>query len=170
MDGSYEMLLRDRFVNGMAHAAFTVSVVTTNGAAGQGGVTVSAMTSVSADMPNPTLLICVHHKSLTAPMIAKNGVFCVNVLRQDQAHIADTFAGRVDLQGEDKFTCAKWHPMGSGAARLVDGLVAFDCRIQSAERVGTHHVFVGAVEEMHLSDSGHPLVYSNRAYCRADPL
>jgi hypothetical protein len=45
--------------NGMSHAACTVNVVTTDGAAGRHGVTVSAMVSVSADTPQPTLLVCI---------------------------------------------------------------------------------------------------------------
>ena len=40
---------------GMSHAACTVNVVTTDGVAGRHGVTVSAMVSVSADTPQPTL-------------------------------------------------------------------------------------------------------------------
>lgn len=48
--------LRARFLGGMAAAACTVNVVTTDGAAGRFGVTVSAMASVSADTERPTLL------------------------------------------------------------------------------------------------------------------
>ena len=44
-----ESELRQRFLSGMSHAACTVNVVTTDGPAGRAGVTVSAMSSVSAD-------------------------------------------------------------------------------------------------------------------------
>ena len=54
-------MIRDNFLQGMAHAASTVSVITTDGAHGREGVTVSAMCSVSADPPS--LLVCVHHLS-----------------------------------------------------------------------------------------------------------
>jgi flavin reductase (DIM6/NTAB) family NADH-FMN oxidoreductase RutF len=90
---SDERTLRRRFLIGMSHAACTVNVVTTDGAAGRHGVTVSAMVSVSADTPQPTLLVCIHHLSPVADALLKNGVFCVNVLREDQAHISDSFAG-----------------------------------------------------------------------------
>ena len=49
--------LRQQFLHGMSHAASTVNVVTTDGVAGRHGVTVSAMVSVSADTPQPTLLV-----------------------------------------------------------------------------------------------------------------
>jgi flavin reductase (DIM6/NTAB) family NADH-FMN oxidoreductase RutF len=85
--------LRQRFVTGMSHAACTVNVVTTDGSAGRFGVTVSAMSSVSADSERPTLLACVHESSPAARAILENGVFCVNVLRDDQSFISDVFAG-----------------------------------------------------------------------------
>ena len=58
------MDVRDRFFEGMSHAASTVNIVTTGGHRGRGGVTVSAMCSVSADPPS--LLLCVHHQSNNA--------------------------------------------------------------------------------------------------------
>ena len=44
-------LARDSFIAAMRQAATGVTVVTTDGAAGRRGVTVSAMTSVSAEPP-----------------------------------------------------------------------------------------------------------------------
>ena len=63
MSRSSDAALREKFIGGMSHAAATVNVVTTDGLAGRGGVTVSAMSSVSADTPRPTLLVCINHQS-----------------------------------------------------------------------------------------------------------
>lgn len=156
--------LRDRFLGGMSYAACTVNIITTDGHAGRAGVTVSAMASVSADTPRPTLLVCVHHLSPAADKIIENGVFVVNVLKDDQAYISDTFAGRFKDTVEDKFDCADWVKMPSGAPRVVDPLVGFDCRIMSYEKVGTHYVFIGEVHEIFAAKQGSPLVYANRAY------
>ncbi|WP_145991913.1 LysR substrate-binding domain-containing protein [Neptunicoccus cionae] len=165
--------LREAFLGGMSHAACTVNIVTTDGSAGRGGVTVSAMTSVSADSPKPTLLVCVHHEASAAPLILENGNFCVNLLRDDQSFISDTFAGRFKAEFADKFDCAEWAPMATGAPRVVDPLVAFDCKLVSAERIGTHHVFVGEVQDIFTAHRGTPLIYANRAYgrtVRIDPV
>lgn len=164
--------LRDHFIAGMSHAACTVNIITTDGPAGRAGVTVSAMSSVSADTAQPTLLVCVHHQSVAAAKILANGVFCVNLLRDDQAFIADTFAGRFRDQVSDKFECAAWLAMPSGAPRLVDPLVGFDCRVVSAQQVGTHYVFFGEVQAVFLGARGSPLIYTHRAYgspTRIDP-
>jgi flavin reductase (DIM6/NTAB) family NADH-FMN oxidoreductase RutF len=156
--------LRARFLGGMSQAAATVNIVTTDGPGGRAGVTVSAMSSVSADTARPTLLVCVHHLAPAAAAILSNGVFCVNVLRDDQSYISDTFAGRFNEQVDDKFDCAQWTPQVTGAPRVVDPLVAFDCRVVSHNRIGTHYVFFGEVEDIFTADSGSPLIYANRAY------
>src|SRR6202048_4309013 len=159
-----ERALRQQFLHGMSHAACTVSVVTTDGVAGRHGVTVSAMVSVSADTPQPTLLVCIHHLSPVVAAVLKNGVFCVNVLRDDQAHISDNFAGRSSARGAAKFDCATWTTQLTGAPRVVDSLVAFDCRVTASERVGSHFVVFGSVQDIFVAGTGAPLIYANRAY------
>jgi len=156
--------LRQQFLLGMSHAACTVNVVTTDGAAGRHGVTVSAMVSVSADTPQPTLLVCIHHLSPVADAVLKNGVFCVNVLRDDQAHISEQFAGRSTVRGAAKFDCAAWTTQVTGAPRVIDSLVAFDCRVTASERVGSHFVVFGSVQDIFVAGGGAPLIYANRAY------
>jgi flavin reductase (DIM6/NTAB) family NADH-FMN oxidoreductase RutF/DNA-binding transcriptional LysR family regulator len=156
--------LRQRFLLGMSHAACTVNVVTTDGSAGRHGVTVSAMVSVSADTPRPTLLVCIHHLSPVADALLQNGVFCVNVLREDQVQISDTFAGRSGAHGPTKFDCAQWTTQLTGAPRVVDALVAFDCRVTGSDRIGSHFVVFGSVEDIFVAGGGAPLIYANRAY------
>ncbi|HMD29232.1 MAG TPA: flavin reductase [Steroidobacteraceae bacterium] len=156
--------LRQRFLLGMSHAACTVNVVTTDGAAGRHGITVSAMVSVSADTPQPTLLVCIHHKSSVATALLENGVFCVNVLRDDQSHISDNFAGRRGVRAAARFNCTEWTTQVTGAPRVVDALVAFDCRVTASERVGSHFVVFGSVQDIFVAGGGAPLIYANRAY------
>ena len=154
-------MLRDRYLEAMSEAAATVSVVTTDGPAGRAGVTVSAMCSVSADPP--TILVCVHHLSPACQAIRENGVFCVNVLGDEQSAISDTFAGRQRTASGDKFDCAEWRALATGAPALDDPLVALDCRLVEHLRQGSHYVFIGEVADLALGD-GAPLVYAKRAY------
>ena len=156
--------IREAFLQGMSRAVATVNIVTTDGAAGQAGVTVSAMSSVSADGSAPTLLVCVHHLNPAADIVLRNGRFAVNLLREDQSFLSDVFAGRLKHElGDDKFSFANWTSMGNGTPRLADPLVAFGCDVISSETVGTHCVIFGAVRDVHLDD-GRPLIYTNRNY------
>ena len=159
--------LRDAFLDAMSRVAATVNVVTTDGPVGRAGVTVTAMSSVSADTPAPTLLVCIHHLSAAAAAIHENGVFCVKGLERAQVHISDAFAGRC---GADKVSSGNWKLMTTGAPRLANPLVAFDCRLQSSRLVGTHHVLFGAVEDVYISGAGSALVYVERRYGIAHSL
>jgi flavin reductase (DIM6/NTAB) family NADH-FMN oxidoreductase RutF len=156
--------LRNAFLEAMSHTASTVNIVTTDGPEGRAGVTVSAMSSVSADTPAPSLLVCIHRLGSACPVILKNGVFCVNVLRDDQSYISDTFAGRIETEDGDKFSCAEWVTQKTGAPRVIDPLVAFDCRLTHSELFGTHYVMFGEVEDIFIARQGVPLIYANRAY------
>lgn len=148
----------------MSRAACTVNIVTTDGDAGRAGVTVSAMSPVSADTDKPTLLVCVHYLSPAAEKIIQNGVFCVNVLRDNQTHISETFAGRISNKPKDKFECTQWITQGTGSPIATDALVSFDCRLVSNIKVGTHYVLFGETVGIEVADDGSPLIYTERAY------
>lgn len=156
--------LRSDFLQGMSHVATTVNIVTTDGPGGRTGITVSAMSSVSADTDKPTLLVCINDASSGAQPIIENGVFCVNTLRDDQSFISDTFAGRYKDKGEAKFGCGDWTELESGVPALSDALVSFECKLTDDLIVGTHHVFFGEVQQVRFGDTGPPLIYANRRY------
>ena len=163
-------MLRDKFFEGMSRAAATVSIVTTDGPAGRMGITISAMTAVSANSATPSLLICVNEKSATAGAIRQNGVFCVNVLRDDQTYLSNIFAGRSHTESGDRFAYGQWRTLHSAAPVLSDALVSFDCRVEKSFLYGTHWVFVGELHEMALSEGKSALIYANRAYGSPVPL
>src|SRR3954451_16704133 len=94
------------FVAAMGAALTSVTVVSTDGHAGRLALTVSAMTSVSADPP--MLLVCINRASPLLGALRANGCFAVNVLGEHQAAIADTFAGRPPTGEPYAFGCATW--------------------------------------------------------------
>src|SRR5262249_55108301 len=156
-------MLRDSFLEGMSRAAATVNVVTTDGPGGRAGVTVSAMSSVSAD--RPALLVCVHQASPARQAIRTNGSFCVNVLRDDQTAISDRFAGRARSTDGDKFAGIEWRRLATGAPALDAALVAFDCTVMREMDWGPHTFFTADVVDIELPDDGGlPLIYARRCY------
>jgi flavin reductase (DIM6/NTAB) family NADH-FMN oxidoreductase RutF len=160
---------RDQFIEAMSQAVSSVVVVTTDGPAGRAGLTVSAMSSVSADGPHPTLLICVHHLSPVAPAIIRNGVFCVNLLGSSQATVSDCFAGRRADEFANKFDSADWSCLETDAPALEGALVNFDCRLLESSMVSTHHIFVAEVVAVRMDASHSVLAYSKRDYCQVAP-
>jgi len=157
-------IMRQNFIEAMSRAAATVSIVATDGPAGLQGLTVSAMSSVSADTDKPVLLVCINAQSAGAAAIIANGVFSVNFLREEQAFISDTFAGRFGDNGEEKFSCGTWAHRDCSAPMLKNALASFECRLIEDRKIGQHHVLFGEVERSSIGDRGNALLYSNRAY------
>jgi flavin reductase len=79
----------ENFIAAMGQAATGVSVVTTEGAAGRFGLTVSAVSSVSADPP--LILACVNRKNPAVAALNANGVFAVNLLAVHHQSYAERF-------------------------------------------------------------------------------
>ncbi len=168
--GGENQSLQQKYFDAMSFAPATVNIVTTDGPDGRAGVTVSAMSSVSADTDPPTLLVCINEKSAATEQILGNGVFCVNILREHQSYISDVFAGRYKEMVTDKFNAASWTTHATAAPALIDALAALDCRIVSTKKVGSHHVIFGEVQHIELFGSGNALTYANRAYGSVQPV
>jgi len=162
--------MKDAFLQAMSRAANSVCVVTTDGAAGRAGVTVSAMTSVSVDTPNPSLLVCIHSLSPACEAIQRNRVFCANLLSSAQAKVSDSFAGRTEAKGVDKFNAASWTTAETGAPLLDGALASFDCRVMHDVLVGSHRIFVGEAAAVVSPTEGLPLLYFDRAYAEPEKV
>lgn len=154
---------REAFINAMRKAAATVCVVTTAGPAGRFGVTVSAMTSVTADPP--AVLVCINKGNFVIPSVLGNRTFSVNFLRHDQRNIAEIFAGRGVEPGTDRFSFAEWETLQTGSPILVDAAASFDCELAQQVEFGSHTLFIGTVVDAQASDNP-PLIYHNRDYVR----
>ena len=159
--------LRAAFVEGMSRAATFVAVATTDGEGGRAGVTVSSLTSVSADGEQPSLLLCIHHQSPAAAAILKNRAFCANLLAEDQQNLANLFAGRSTTDRAERFDRIAWEPGEVGQPLLLGATAAFECRLATALLWETHHIIVGRVASVQLSDNASALLYGQRAYRRA---
>lgn len=157
---------RDHFLSAMSNVANSVTVVTTDGTGGKHGATVSSFCSVSADPP--TVLVCLNQSSNTCAAVEENGVFCVNVLPEDEHKLANVFAGQTGDDVIDKFTDAKWSTSGNGSP-VLPGVTAFLCTVTGKVEASSHIIFIGEVSEM---QEGHhpPLIYLNRKFCKTSPL
>lgn len=162
------MELRNRFLEAMSRAATFVAVATTDGEAGRFGVTISSLTSVSADGENPSLLGCIHHKSPAATAILKNRAFAANLLAEDQEAVANRFAGR-GMSGDhaERFAGVEWVTGPSGQPLFLGSTAALECKLATAVLWETHYIIVGQVTCVRLSENPAALLYGQRAYRRA---
>ena len=159
--------LRAAFVEGMSRAATFVAVATTDGEGGRDGVTVSSMTSVSADGEHPSLLVCINRQSAAATAILQNRAFCANLLAEDQQDVANLFAGRSATDRTERFDRVTWEGGDIGQPVLAGATAVFECRLATALLWETHYILVGRVAAVRLSDKASALLYGQRAYRKA---
>jgi flavin reductase (DIM6/NTAB) family NADH-FMN oxidoreductase RutF len=162
--------LRARFLEGMSRAATFVAVATTDGPGGREGVTISSLTSVSADGERPSLLACIHHRSPAAVAILQNRAFCANLLGEAQQDLANLFAGRGSTERAERFAQVDWATGPLGQPILAGATAVFECRLATAMLWETHHILVGQVTQVRLSSDPAALLYGQRAYRRAVQL
>ena len=79
------------FKRGMRHLAASVTLITTRHRDLRGGLTATAVCSVSAEPPQ--ILVCVNKTASAHDPIGEAGFFCVNILAPDHRKIAERFAG-----------------------------------------------------------------------------
>lgn len=159
---------RQDFIDAMSAAVTGVNLITTSGRTGRFGITVSAMSSVSADPP--MLLACINRRSPACAAIRSNQVFCVNVLSTRQRHLANAFAGNADQGNAYDFSIGQWERGFMDVLRLVDAVSSFDCALEQSYDAGSHTIFIGRVT---ASTGGgfSPLLYTDRSYgfpCRSE--
>jgi flavin reductase len=150
------------FRDAMSRLGAAVHIVTTAGTGGKSGFTATAVCSVT-DQP-ATLLVCLNRGSTSAPIVAQNGVFCVNTLAASEEKLANLFAGRGGVSRAERFNVGEWTTLKTGAPVLLSAVVAFDCRCVEIKAVASHNVMFGVVEAVRLGPTVPALVYHDRAY------
>lgn len=152
----------DLFKAGMRRLAGHVCVITTAAADGtRNGLTATAVSSVTVSPP--TLLCCINRSASAFETVKETRRFVVNVMAETEREIAARFAG--GDSGEARFGFGNWLTLTTGAPVLATALVAFDCRVSDIAEVGSHGVFFGEVQALHISEGGaRPLLYLQGAY------
>lgn len=150
------------FREAMARLGAAVNIVTTRGAEGDIGITVSAVCSVT---DNPaTVLVCINRSSRQYEAFRQAGIICVNVLAHEHEELSPIFAGLGDLPMAERFTHGNWVRLVTGAPVLETATASLDCTVSQSVDVGTHTVFFCEVRAIHLGPTGSGLVYQGRAY------
>ena len=152
-----------QFVEVMAAAASGVSIVTAKGENGRLGLTVSAITSVSAEPP--LLLACINRKSPIATAITQSRFFAACLLSEHQVPLARSFAGRPDHGIAYDFAAADWREGKGGVPVLEHAAATFELELDSWHDGGTHRIFIGRVLAASISGLN-TLAYHHRKFGR----
>jgi 3-hydroxy-9,10-secoandrosta-1,3,5(10)-triene-9,17-dione monooxygenase reductase component len=147
-----------RYRDALGRFCSGVTVVTAMDGPRPAGFTLQSFTALSLDPP--LILVCPAETSRTWGAIERAGVFAVNVLATDQEHLARRFAA----SQADRFSGVRWAPHHATSAPHLEGALAtIDCRLDSTQQVGDHHVAIGRVLDLTCND-GLPLLFYRGTY------
>ena len=123
----------DDFVRAMAQHVSSVCIITTQVRGERFGLKATAVSSVCTSPPR--LPVCVNKAGATHEVIREAGHFCVNVLAEDQDHLAKVFAGRAG-KSANRFDSGAWL-CGSVLGNVGMALHHKLCHTLGGSRVGT---------------------------------
>lgn len=156
----------------MRHQAGAVTVIATGPVGERAGLTATAVASVS-DTP-PALLVCVGRKTGAHDVITRMRAFSVNLLSREQQAVADRFAGRDGVSGEDRFRAVDgdggventghWGVGESGVPVLSHALATLECKLTDQHAFSTHSIFIGHVLGGVFQADAAPLLYFRGDY------
>jgi len=152
---------KDELRRVMGRFATGVTVVTTRLGDELHGMTANAVTSVSLDPP--LVLVCVDRAADSHDIIARAGVFALNILALAQQPLSDRFAVK---EGADahRLEGVPHHARATGAP-IIDGSLAYlDCRVAERFPAGDHTIFLGEVADAGTLGGEAPLIFYQGRY------
>ena len=151
-----------QFKDSMRHLAGAVSVITVGRGEDRTGFTATSVSSLSIEPPS--VLVSLNRNSSSWPVLQRYGTFAVNVLAHDQQHIADRFAGRGGIKGNERYQGADWQELVTGTSALSDALTVLDCELDEAIDRHSHSILIGRVRAITVRGEAQPLLYWHGAY------
>ncbi len=129
------------------------------------GMTVTSLTSLSADPPR--LLVSINRQASSFALIERYGLFGVNILGANQQKLAARF-GHSGLTGREPFDGTEWFPGSSGVPLLGQSLATVECQVEEIIERHSHGIVVGHLLSFNQSHRLSGLVYWNGRYIEID--
>ncbi len=126
----------------------------------RGGMTATAVTSLSADPP--ALLVCVNRSASMHGTFAIGSRFCVNILGEPHAELARSFGGLVEP--EFRFETGVWDEDADEVPFLADAVAVISCQVDQLVDYATHSIVIGRVGAARIDETRRSLIYGNGSY------
>ena len=148
-----------QFKEAMGSLASGVSVVTARHENEAIGITVSSFASLSL-LP-PLILFCLDLKSKSRAAFAPRKSFAVNLLCDQQKHLAQHFA----QSGKKSWDAIAFEENKLGVRILKKSIVSLACTVSKQHKSGDHIIIIGKVDAVSAVDkNAKPLLYFRRHY------
>jgi flavin reductase (NADH) len=159
-------LALDAFRSGMRRLVGAVHVVTTRVGDDLGGLTATAVCSLTASPPR--ILACINLTGRSFRMIAESRVMGINVLGAHHESLAKRFANSKETNPFDE--PHRWTRASTGAPLLVDAQASFDCTVEQMLMTNTQAIVIGDIRHVAYAESCRPLLYADGQFVSTGPI
>ena len=149
----------DEFRQVMQKWATGVAVVTASHNGVEHGMTVSSLTSVSAEPSSVS--VSLNKSSHAHGLVINSSNFGVTILSDGQKKISDHFAGRT-VGPEDRLSYLETESQVCKPSFIKGGLANLVCKVIQTVPTGMKTVFIAEVIVVQVKDKGRPLFYYDR--------
>jgi flavin reductase (DIM6/NTAB) family NADH-FMN oxidoreductase RutF len=150
------------FRDAMSLIPTSVSVVSLINKSKITACTISSLVSVSIDPVNPEVLFVLKKESYTGSLIAKNRLFTLNVLANDQQNYAVEFSKLRDLDQE--LDSNRWKLSSENFVELNGSRVVMDCEINQVYEDYLADIYVAKVLDYKFDITKPALIYDERKF------
>ncbi len=146
--------MQDMVARAITHGVYIVTARTKER---MNGMTAAWVSQVSM---NPVMLmVSIAPARYTYGLIRESGHFAINVLREGQEGLAQSFGFRSGRR-HDKFQNIPHFDAPNGSPVLEDAMAFFECRLADTVTAGDHSLFIGSVLEARmLKTEQQPLIF-----------
>jgi flavin reductase (DIM6/NTAB) family NADH-FMN oxidoreductase RutF len=99
----------------------------------------------------------------TYHMIRDSGCFAINMLGNEHRTVAEIFAGRGGITGDERFRTGAWGKGATLGLPILGSASALECEVSQIVNAGTHAVIFGHIKGATLNRID-PLVYHAGAF------
>lgn len=153
------------FRNAMRQLAGGISVITVESRNHRSGLTVTSVSSLSAEPP--IVIFCISRASSSWSILKQSGTFAINVLGPDHLGTAERFSGRNGEKGHERYAGAAWSELVTGTPILADAVAALDCTVEELIERHSSAIVLGRVQSIKIcpeSNITSPLMYWRGTY------
>lgn len=119
----------------------------------------------SLSLEPPLVLFCAGREGRSWARVRRAGMFCVNVLGEDQVDVCGRFGSR---DGK-RFEGLSWERSSFGAPVLPGAVLRVHCVLETVHPGGDHDIAVGRVLGLELQAEGRPLVFHRGRFGLDEP-
>ncbi len=128
------------------------------------GMTAQSISSVSLD---PLLaLVCIGHNRNSYPLIKDSRHFGISILAEGQRDVAEYYARPPEERTAGEIPLSHTE----NGSSMIEGCLAYmDCHVVSEQVAGDHTIFIGEVQDIHIS-TGEPLLFFDGSFGGIRPM